>query len=932
MRRDRGGTISQGMFRLTALLSLLSGGWGYGSSGWSSRARAAEEDLTAFPIVAIYGHPANNTTPECRGDCDYVKAAYVNWLASAGVRSLPIRYDATPQEIKPILDGVNALLLPGGNPPVTEGARWAVQYAKGLNDNGDFFPVWGTCLGWEWMAESFAGGYPIISFDFDAENFTQPLGLLPDAATSRMLSGFPSELLVKMATEPLATNAHHKGVAPLDMMISGLGDMFRVVAINADKKGVRTYVSMVEAFDYPMYGLQWHPEKSQFDWGLDPDGTPHHVISHTKDAVEVSQMLAFFFASETRRNGHSFADITEWEPQMFHNRQVTPSGPKDGQMYYMHLGGDATHGSDSSQSLLGEGCCTSDVKDSGELCSETMVAPCIIDDKDGDDACSNGLPGYEASDVCCPLSCGTCGGSGCSQLGEGCCTSDVKDSGELCSETMAAPCIIDDKDGDDDQTCSNGLPGWLNDNELETLPSGVFDSLTALRSLRLSANGLTSLPSGLFHSLTELEDLFLQDNELMTLPSGIFDSLTKLLELCAMSNGLKSLRSGIFDSLTELDILDVTVDATVATECALRGDGFPPFSDPSGVVRIASKFELEGGGAGQVLMFQGIELQNFHFHSNQDWVESKAAGEERRTSPCAESLEALFGVIDVLIRRHLTGQAELWRVQQLTARLDCLTRQMRNFSTTNRELVRQQWFTAAFRAEFRKDMTEWENSVWSDGEVLKRQVVGRLPTVNDVGPLHLPEFSALLNFVRSAPLMYNMQRTAERVGEFFGGRHGYPEWERLVEIAEVGVPLSSVRSGGDLERELEYGNHRSAAEEEPAVWDKVLRDVATGKALVFPKRMAGQIPGLRVSPMGVVKEKEGKTREIHDLTVEAGEGRTPQDAAAGGGQGLDPQRHAAAGRGVSQRVVVRGLCWSRRTGTCRGRPRPAAAAGREVSQ
>ncbi len=46
--------------------------------------------------------------------------------------------------------------------------------------------------------------------------------------------------------------------------------------------------------------------------------------------------------------------------------------------------------------------------------------------------------------MCCPLSCGTCGGEGCSKLGEGCCTSDVKDSGDLCSETKAAPCNIDD--------------------------------------------------------------------------------------------------------------------------------------------------------------------------------------------------------------------------------------------------------------------------------------------------------------------------------------------------------------------------------------------------------------------------------------------------------------------------------------------------------
>ncbi|CAN0114601.1 unnamed protein product, partial [Hapterophycus canaliculatus] len=70
--------------------------------------------------------------------------------------------------------------------------RWALDYAKGLNDGGDFFPVWGTCLGWEWMAEVSAkdlGDCEVITPDFDAENFTQPLGLVPGAADSRMLSG-----------------------------------------------------------------------------------------------------------------------------------------------------------------------------------------------------------------------------------------------------------------------------------------------------------------------------------------------------------------------------------------------------------------------------------------------------------------------------------------------------------------------------------------------------------------------------------------------------------------------------------------------------------------------------------------------------------------------------------------------------------------------
>lgn len=44
-------------------------------------------------------------------------------VASAGARSVPIRFDATPEELGPILDGVNGLLFPGGTPPPTDGAR-----------------------------------------------------------------------------------------------------------------------------------------------------------------------------------------------------------------------------------------------------------------------------------------------------------------------------------------------------------------------------------------------------------------------------------------------------------------------------------------------------------------------------------------------------------------------------------------------------------------------------------------------------------------------------------------------------------------------------------------------------------------------------------------------------------------------------------------
>ncbi|CAN0234859.1 unnamed protein product, partial [Scytosiphon promiscuus] len=54
--------------------------------------------------------------------------------------------------------------------------------------------------------------------------------------------------------------------------------------------------------------------------------------------------------------------------------------------------------------------------------------------------------GILQGDVCCEASCGTCGGSGCSRRGNGqfsCCTSNIKDVGEICSEKKSSPCILD---------------------------------------------------------------------------------------------------------------------------------------------------------------------------------------------------------------------------------------------------------------------------------------------------------------------------------------------------------------------------------------------------------------------------------------------------------------------------------------------------------
>nr|AGJ51126.1 variable lymphocyte receptor C [Petromyzon marinus] len=109
-------------------------------------------------------------------------------------------------------------------------------------------------------------------------------------------------------------------------------------------------------------------------------------------------------------------------------------------------------------------------------------------------------------------------------------------------------------------TVPTGIPASteflnLQYNQLQTLPSGVFDQLKDLNELRLANNQLTSLPLGVFDSLTKLTYLNLNDNQLQSIPKGVFDRLTKLEDLRLNENKLRSVPDGAFDSLGKLDYM-----------------------------------------------------------------------------------------------------------------------------------------------------------------------------------------------------------------------------------------------------------------------------------------------------------------------------------------------------------------------------------------
>jgi len=76
-----------------------------------------------------------------------------------------------------------------------------------------------------------------------------------------------------------------------NLTLSGLDREWRVTAVNKDRQGLE-FVSSFEHKQYPIYGVQFHPEKNAYEWKVTSK------IPHTAKAISVGQYFANFFINE----------------------------------------------------------------------------------------------------------------------------------------------------------------------------------------------------------------------------------------------------------------------------------------------------------------------------------------------------------------------------------------------------------------------------------------------------------------------------------------------------------------------------------------------------------------------------------------------------------------------------------------------------------
>lgn len=221
-------------------------------------------------------------------DNQYVAASYVKWLESAGARAIPIHAESSAEEVEEIFKQINGVLLPGGNYNTSEVAAEKIwELARQSNDVGEHFPVFGICLGAEWML-MFESTFqkrgevrlkkniqfvslsrqpqPIITIllrfmflqDIRSCCFNSTMVSLPLEFTEYGTNGskmFASERLREMLSEPITYNYHFLGITP-DSFASdeGISTLFKMTSINHDLDG-EPFVSGFESSAYPYYGV-----------------------------------------------------------------------------------------------------------------------------------------------------------------------------------------------------------------------------------------------------------------------------------------------------------------------------------------------------------------------------------------------------------------------------------------------------------------------------------------------------------------------------------------------------------------------------------------------------------------------------------------------------------------------------------------------------
>lgn len=280
-------------------------------------------EINQRPIIGVLAQECQPYFAEALCNTSYIAASYVKYVESGGARVVPVFIDQPEEYYRTIFHSINGLLIPGGDVSLNTGSGYS-RSAKILFrmaiDSGEYFPIWGTCMGLEVLTYlSNEENDPLTRCDSNDQKAN--LFLTEDYPKSRFGISSPDDVDLILSEQNVTINFHNWCLTPENFTkLELLKDFWNVLSTNYDENGIQ-FISMMESKHYPIWAVQYHPEKNMFEW---TEKYPN--IPHTQDAVHIAAFHSEFFVEEARKNLNTFPSREEEEKHLIYNYSPVYTG------------------------------------------------------------------------------------------------------------------------------------------------------------------------------------------------------------------------------------------------------------------------------------------------------------------------------------------------------------------------------------------------------------------------------------------------------------------------------------------------------------------------------------------------------------------------------------------------------------------------------
>ena len=140
-------------------------------------------------------------------------ASYVKFMEAAGARVVPLVWNEPAEVTMDKLSKLDGVLFPGGDNEYLEYGGKIIERIMQYNDEGHFYPAWGTCLGYESLITWASSNPDTILEAYSAHAISLPLEFVIAPEKTEMFADL-GNAAHKFEDDALTLNSHSYGVDP----------------------------------------------------------------------------------------------------------------------------------------------------------------------------------------------------------------------------------------------------------------------------------------------------------------------------------------------------------------------------------------------------------------------------------------------------------------------------------------------------------------------------------------------------------------------------------------------------------------------------------------------------------------------------------------------------------------------------------------------